>query len=144
MKMLKAVLLLLLFLPSIWSCTAKFAIPENAIIGKNFIGKWEGQHSDKKSGILRKWDQTRNSDGTYSIHLKYYDKENKYLKDTVETGYWWIQDNLFYEISPGNMKTPESYQFKFINKDKIKFSSVITDSSSKQAGYSFVDTRVSE
>ena len=145
MKTLKTVLLLSLFLPILFGCSSKFAIPENATIDANFIGKWEGKHFDEKSGHWKKWIQIRKSDGTYTLHLKYYDKKDKFLSGTVETGYWWIQNDLFNEISPKSMTKPESYRYHFIDENKVKFSSVKLDSSSdEKAGYSFVDTRLSK
>lgn len=145
MKTLKAVFLLLLFVPILFSCSTKFTIPANATIDTEFIGKWEGKHFDEKSEYWRKWVQNRNSDGTYTIHLRYYDKNEKLLSDTVETGYWWIQNDLFYEISTKSMTRPESYRYHFIDEDIIKFSSFKLDSShDEKASYSFVDTRVSE
>ncbi|MEN8177975.1 MAG: hypothetical protein ABFS39_05080 [Pseudomonadota bacterium] len=139
MKTLKAFLLALFFLPLLFGCSAKFTIPENASIDANFIGKWEGKHFDEKSGYLKKWVQTRKGDGTYTIHLKFFDKNDKFLSESAETGYWWIKSDLFHEISPSSMKKPESYRFQLMGKDKIKFSSV-----KAKADYSFIDIRVSK
>lgn len=145
MKTLKAVLLLSLILPILFGCSSKFTIPENATFNRNFVGTWEGKHLDEKSGHWKKWSQQRKNDGTYTLQSKYYDKNEKFLKDTVETGYWWIHNDLFNEISSISMTQPESYRYQFITKDKIKFSSVDPASASDdKAGYSFVDTRISE
>ena len=91
MKTLKTFLLVAFFLPLLTACPTQFTMPENATIDKKFIGTWEGKHFDKKSGQLRKWTQTRKDDGTYSIQLKYFDKNEKLLSQTIETGHWWIK-----------------------------------------------------
>lgn len=145
MKTLKAVLFLSLLLLILVGCSAKYTIPENSTTDANLVGQWEGKHFVEKAGYWKKWRQNRKSDGTYTLHLKFYDKKDALLREMVEAGYWWIQKDLFYEISPKSMKTPEAYHYHFIDKDKVKFSSVKRDpASAEKAAYSFVDTKVSD
>ena len=139
MKTLKTILVILFFVTVLIGCAAKYTIPENVAYDAEFIGMWEGKHVDEISGHWRKWVQTRKGDGTYTIHMKFYDKNEKLLSESEETGYWWIKNDLFYEIPSAEMKKPESYLYKILDKDKIEFTSVKPGSD-----YSFVDTRVSE
>ncbi|MDJ0807591.1 MAG: hypothetical protein QNJ78_12245, partial [Gammaproteobacteria bacterium] len=111
--------------------------PENAIHDKSFVGKWQGKHLDAKTGSVKKWVQIRKDDGTYIIQFDHYDNKGKLLGKSNETGYWWIEKGLFHEISPNTMDQPESYLYRFMGKDKIKFISAKPNSD-----YSFEDTRV--
>jgi hypothetical protein len=143
MKKLFKSLFISVFLFSFIGCAAKYTIPTDSTNDPEFTGKWSGKHYNEKGKYWRKWVQVRNSDGTYHLTLKYYDKSEKYLNTTIENGSWWIQNGLYTEINPNRMSKPESYKFEFVSKDEIKFSSNDIDSSSdEQIGYSFTDTRV--
>jgi len=143
MKTSKTISLLLVIFPILIGCSTKYTIPDNAEIDVNFVGSWEGKHYNKETEHWKKWIQKRKSDGTYTIHLKYFDKNEDLLSETIAAGYWWIQNNQYNEISPKSMTKPESYRFQFADKDTINFSAVNLDSSpDEKADYSFVDKRV--
>lgn len=143
MKYLKTIFLSLVIFPMLIGCSTKYTIPDNAVIDANFVGSWEGKHYSEDTEHWRKWVQNRKSDGTYTIQLKYFDKNNDLLSQTTKTGYWWIQNNHYNEISPKSMATPESYRYQFTDKDTINYFSVNPNASSdEKADYTFVDKRV--
>ncbi len=126
-------------------CVAKYRVPEGATYNVEFVGKWEGEHFNNEGNYLRKWFQTRNSDGTYELELTYLDSNGKFLDKEIQTGNWWVSNGLFHEISPGRMSKPEIYAFEFIGNDKIEFKSVQLDTSSDEKdSYSFTDKRMIE
>lgn len=109
-----------------------------------FVAVWAGERKGKREGIIKKWTQTRNEDGTYELRFNVF--ENGVPMDTsLEKGKWWLEGDLFYEIAPLRMSVPDIYKYEIINNDEIKFTRVSRDKSGdvKELSYTFIDKKVS-
>ncbi len=110
-------------------------------IDNRLVGAWWGSEKDEQiKGVLIKWIQLRNSDGTFVTYFT-----NVYEDGTgdssIESGNWWVQDNKLYEQTKESKK-PDIYSFEVADKDHIIFSAIKLTVKFENKNYKFVDTRV--
>ena len=97
---MKLVFLVLLAI-SLLGCNAITAANQSPFIDVQLIGLWKGEHTEQ-SGTIKSWTQIRNADGTYTIEFSFKEPDDT-TKSFTESGRWWIQDALFYEIALPDM-----------------------------------------
>lgn len=76
-------------------------------------------------------------------------KNGKVLNKQTENGYWWVENNIFFEYNPKLMSMADKYKFVFLSDKEIKFSTIIldktadlTNSEQSTENYSFVDKKI--
>ena len=83
------------------------------------IGVWAGEYLEE-GGTLKRWMQTRNADGTYTIEFSF-TAADETVSSFVESGRWWIKDGLFHEIALPEKGHPDKYRYSFKKKDCVSF-----------------------
>lgn len=123
-----AVTLLFFFLNSCGIITAS----KQPFIDVKLIGVWSGEILEK-GGLLKRWTQIRNADGSYSIDFSFTDPSGESMHFT-ESGRWWIEKGLFHEISLPDMKLPDKYQYSFKERDCVQFDLIESDGLAEEPG----------
>lgn len=100
-------------------CEAITAASQRPFIDVKLIGVWKGEHTEP-GGTIKRWTQTRNADGTYTIEFGFTEL-NGVTKHFTESGRWWIMNGVFHEIALPDMGQPDKYQYAFKEKDCVNF-----------------------
>ncbi|MGZ5212031.1 MAG: lipocalin family protein [Kaistella sp.] len=139
-KILKSGISLLLMLLSFASCTTQLKTLENGKkIDNRLVGVWSGSEKDQQiDGIEKKWDMTRNADGTFVLDFVF--TQNGRSQETQETGMWWVEGNKFYEFHEESGKT-DIYTYSVLSENQIKFKSQSISVGMNNDSYEFIDTR---
>ncbi|MGZ5273045.1 MAG: lipocalin family protein [Kaistella sp.] len=139
-KILKSGISLLLMLLSFASCTTQLKTLENGKkIDNRLVGVWSGSEKDQQiDGIEKKWDMTRNADGTFVLDFVF--TQNGRSQETQETGNWWVEGNKFYEFHEESGKT-DIYTYSVLSENQIKFKSQSISVGMNNDSYEFIDTR---
>lgn len=124
-----AVTLLLFFLPG---CGTIIASKQQPFIDVKLIGVWSGEFLEE-GGLLKRWTQIRNADGSYTIDFSFTDSSGE-SQHFTESGRWWIENGLFHEISLPDMKLPDKYQYSFKEKDCVQFDLIESDGLAEEPG----------
>ncbi len=104
---------------SLLGCNAITVANQPPFIDIKLIGVWKGEYTEK-SGTIKSWIQTRNADGTYTIEFSFKEPDDT-IKSFTESGRWWVQDALFYEIVLLDMAQPDKYKYSFKEKECVSF-----------------------
>ncbi|MBK7637548.1 MAG: hypothetical protein IPJ13_27090 [Saprospiraceae bacterium] len=80
----------------------------------------------------------RNPDGTFKLLFKTI--ENERIKEFTEIGTWWVQNGVFYEFHEVSNLT-DTYKYKVLNNDLVKFEIIHSELDFNKQEYSFVDKR---
>ncbi len=134
---------LVLLAISLFACNAITVANPSPFIDIKLIGVWKGEYAEK-NGTIKSWIQTRNSDGTYTIEFSFKEPDDT-IKSFTESGRWWVQDALFYEIALPDMVQPDKYKYFFKEKDCISF--VLVESNGLTEGidaYSFRECLIAD
>ncbi len=110
---------LVLLAISLLGCNAITAANQSPFIEAKLIGVWKGEYTEH-SGTIKSWIQTRNADGTYTIEFSFKEPDDT-TKSFTESGRWWVQDALFYEIALPDMTQPDKYKYSFKEKECVSF-----------------------
>ncbi|MBH1959553.1 MAG: hypothetical protein I8H68_05545 [Flavobacteriia bacterium] len=139
-KILKSGISLLLMVLFFASCTTQLKTLENGKkIDNRLVGVWSGSEKDQQiDGIEKKWDMTRNADGTFVLDFVF--TQNGRSQETQETGNWWVEGNKFYEFHEESGKT-DIYTYSVLNENQIKFKSQTISIDMNNDSYEFIDTR---
>ncbi len=122
---------------------SEYNVPVGSTLDLEFVGRWKGEHFHEDGSYLKKWNQVRNSDGTYVIIFKMYDENNNLFKTEIGKGYWWIKNGFFHEVDPSMTSTPDIYKFEIVSDNEIKFTAVhIGPTSVGEVGYTFTDFKI--
>ena len=141
-KVMKLFFLVLLAI-SLLGCNAVTSANQSPFIEVKLIGVWKGKYTEH-SGTIKSWIQTRNADGTYTIEFSFKEPGDT-TKSFTESGRWWVQDALFYEIALPDMVQPDKYKYFFKEKDCISF--VLVESNGLTEGidaYSFRECLIAD
>jgi hypothetical protein len=141
-KAMKLVFLVLLAI-NVLGCNAIRVANQSPFIEAKLIGVWKGEHTEQ-SGTIKSWIQTRNADGTYTIEFSFTEPDET-TKSFTESGRWWVQDALFYEIALPGMAQPDKYKYSFKEKECIHF--VLVESNGLTEGidaYSFRECLIAD
>ncbi len=103
-----------LFLIALLGCEVISSINQREFMDVKLIGVWAGEYLDKE-GTLKKWIQTRNADGTYTIDFSYRETDGG-VKRFSESGRWWVKDKLFHEMALMDMQRPDKYRYRLDEK----------------------------
>lgn len=128
---------------SLLGCNAITAANQSPFIDVKLIGLWKGEHAEQ-SGTIKSWAQTRNADGTYTIEFSFKEPDDT-TKSFTESGRWWVQGALFYEIALPDMAQPDKYKYSFKEKDCVSF--VLVESNGSTEGidaYSFRECLIAD
>lgn len=113
----------LLFLPfivtALLGCHAITNHTQRPSLDVKLIGVWSGEYLEE-GGTIKRWTQTRNADGTYSIDFSF-TAADETTKSFTESGRWWIKDGLFHEIALPEKGHPDKYRYSFKKKDCVSF-----------------------
>ncbi|MGZ5188043.1 MAG: lipocalin family protein [Kaistella sp.] len=139
-KILKSGISLLLMVLFFTSCTTQLKTLENdKKIDNRLVGVWSGSEKDQQiDGIEKKWDMTRNADGTFVLDFVF--TQNGRSQETQETGMWWVEGNKFYEFHEESGKT-DIYTYSVLSENRIKFKSQSISVGMNNDSYEFIDTR---
>ncbi|MGZ5196644.1 MAG: lipocalin family protein [Kaistella sp.] len=139
-KILKSGISLLLMLLSFASCTTQLkTLEKGREIDNRLVGVWSGSEKDQQiDGIEKKWDMTRNADGTFVLDFVF--TQNGRSQETQETGNWWVEGNKFYEFHEESGKT-DIYTYSVLSENQIKFKSQSISVGMNNDSYEFIDTR---
>ncbi|MBU4539280.1 MAG: hypothetical protein L6264_05435 [Weeksellaceae bacterium] len=139
-KFLKSGLLLLLVSFLVISCSNQLKTLENGKkIDSRLVGVWSGSEKDQQiDGIEKKWDMTRNGDGTFILDFVF--TQNGRSQKSQETGNWWVEGNKFYEFHEESGKT-DIYTYSVLNENQVKFKSQSISVNMNNDSYEFIDTR---
>lgn len=125
---------------TIVSCTPTLKTIENGKkIDQRLVGTWIGSEKDKQmEGVEKHWEMTRRDDGSFSLKFTVHmDGETETI---TETGNWWVDKNTFFEKHDVSGKT-DTYKYKVLNNDHVKFSSINISVDTNTDKYEFIDTR---
>lgn len=104
---------------SLLGCSAITAVNQRSFIDVKLIGVWEGEYVEE-SGTVKRWTQTRNADGTYTIDFSFTGLDGA-VRNFTESGKWWIKGSLFYEVALPQKGAPDKYQYSFKKKECVSF-----------------------
>lgn len=125
------------------SCGVKrhFVKNENGkTIDKRLVGIWKGSESGNIiEGMSSEWEMSRNSNGTFT--LSYIANFNGEKIEGIENGNWWIDNGLFYEFHEDSGLT-DIYNYKVLNRQKIKFKAEKMAIEVVNPNYEFIDTKL--
>lgn len=116
-------------------CHAIAGDSERASLDVKLIGVWTGEYLEQ-GGTLKRWIQTRNADGTYTIEFSFTAADHT-VSSFVESGRWWIKEGLFHEIALPEKGHPDKYRYSFKNKDCVSFVLVESEGFSEDDSYVF-------
>lgn len=118
--------LLFMFLTtSLFSCTAITTANQRPFIDVKLIGVWKGEYLEE-GGAIKKWTQTRNADGTYTIDFSFTELDGA-TKSFTELGKWWVKGSFFYEVALPQKGRPDKYQYSFRKIECVSFALVESD-----------------
>lgn len=100
-------------------CSAITAGNQRPLLDVKLIGVWTGEYLEE-GGTLKRWTQTRNADGTYTIEFSFTVADDT-SRGFTESGRWWIKDGLFHEIAVPEKGHPDKYRYSFKKKDCVSF-----------------------
>lgn len=126
----------------LFSCSTLKTIEGNKKIDTQLVGIWGGEEKGQQvDGAFKKWRMTRVNDGIYSI--EFFMQKGDYKQESVETGKWWVEDNLFYEYNNESRKTT-IYKYKTVDKNSIDFTMTDSQLEFNNTNYTFTDKRIME
>ncbi|WP_297324751.1 hypothetical protein [Nitrosomonas sp.] len=130
-------------LAGLFGCKAISSINQRPSLDVKLIGVWSGEYLEE-GGTVKKWMQTRNADGTYAIEFSFVEVDGT-IKSFAESGRWWVQDGLFYEIALPEKEQPDRYQYSFKAKKCVSFVLAESDGLIEEAnGYVFSECLVAD
>ena len=107
------------------------------------IGVWKGEYLEE-GGTLKRWTQTRDADGTYTIEFSFAET-NGTIKHFTELGRWWIQDGLFHEVTLPDMRQSDKYAYSFKKNECVNFVLVESNGLAEGTnGYAFSECLVED
>lgn len=108
-------------------------------IDKRLVGTWVGSEKEEQlEGLEKNWEMQRNEDGTFVLDFRF--KRDGEIQNSIEHGNWWVENGKFYEFHEYSGKT-DSYQYKVLDKDQVKFSAENIYMAMENENYTFIDTR---
>lgn len=132
---------LLLAFGSVYAQKAK-AKPQANKIDKQLVGLWKGSEKDQQiAGVEKLWVMDRKEDGTFV--LIFTTVQDCEVNQHIEKGQWWIENGEFHELHFVSGQT-DTYTYKLLDSDHVKFSSKQQSMTMAADVYSFVDTRIDE
>lgn len=132
---------LLLAFGSVCAQKAK-AKPHSNKIDKQLVGLWKGSEKDKQiTGMEKLWVMDRKEDGTFV--LIFTTVQDCEVNQHIEKGQWWIENGEFHELHFVSGQT-DTYTYKVLDPDHVKFSSKQMSITTESDIYSFVDTKIDE
>ena len=117
-KVMRLVFLILLVI-GLPGCNSITAGDQSPFFDVKLIGVWKGEYTEE-GGTIKSWTQTRNADGTYMIEFSFTEPDDT-VKSFTESGRWWVQNALFYEIALPDMAQPDKYKYFFKEKECVSF-----------------------
>lgn len=122
------------------SCTSPFnTLANNKKIDARLVGTWVGEEEDKQfKGSIKQWEMLRDDSGNFKLLFKVI--KNGKVKESVEVGKWWVEKDVFYEYHE-NSKLIDTYKYKVINKNLIKFEMLKSGVNFNSDQYIFYDAR---
>jgi hypothetical protein len=121
--------LLLFFLNG---CGSLATTHQQPFIDVKLIGVWSGEFLEE-GGLLKRWTQIRNADGSYAIDFSFTDANGESTHFS-ESGRWWIEKGVFHEISLPDMELPDKYRYSFKEKDCVRFDLIESDGLAEEPG----------
>lgn len=132
---------LLLAFGSVYAQKAK-AKPHANKIDKQLVGLWKGSEKGQQiAGLEKLWVMDRKEDGTFV--LIFTTVQDCEVNQHIEKGQWWIENGEFHELHFVSGQT-DTYTYKVLDPDHVKFSSKQQSMTMETDVYSFVDTRIDE
>ncbi|MGZ0018359.1 hypothetical protein [Nitrosomonas sp. wSCUT-2] len=131
-KLVKRFSAVILLLCTLSGCVSQITTDQKPFIDVKLVGVWTGEFLEE-GGVLKRWTQTRNADGSYTIDFSFTDAKGESTYFT-ESGRWWIEKGLFHEISLPDMKIPDKYQYAFKQKDCVRFDLIESDGLAEEPG----------
>ncbi|WP_336961447.1 hypothetical protein [Chryseobacterium contaminans] len=133
--------ILLLAFGSVYAQKTK-AKPHANKIDKQLVGLWKGSEKDQQiAGMEKRWVMERKEDGTFM--LIYTTIQDCDVNQFIERGQWWIENGEFHELHFVSGQT-DTYTYKVLDPDHVKFSSKQMSITIATDDYSFVDTKIDE
>ncbi|WP_160138855.1 hypothetical protein [Chryseobacterium sp. c4a] len=132
---------LLLAFGSMYAQKAKTK-PQTNKIDKQLVGIWKGGEKDQQiAGMEKRWVMDRKEDGTFIlIFTTIHDCE---VNQHIEKGQWWIENGEFHELHFNSGQT-DTYTYKVLDPEHVKFNSKQQTMAMATDVYSFVDTKIDE
>lgn len=132
---------LLLAFGSVYAQKIK-AKPNTNKIDKQLVGLWKGSEKDQQiAGLEKLWVMDRKEDGTFV--LIFTTVQDCEVNQHIEKGQWWIENGEFHELHFVSGQT-DTYTYKVLDSDHVKFSSKQQSMTMAADTYSFVDTKIDE
>lgn len=92
-------------------------------IDKGLVGTWTGIFKNSTSGIIKNWQITRNTDGTYYAQVT---TTVRGRRNTLnKSGKWWTQNKKYFE-KPNNEEQTEVYDYIVTGNNQVNYSSIKT------------------
>jgi hypothetical protein len=123
-----------------YGCASNSYLPKEAVFDDTFVGIWKGELSLENSDTKRRWKKRRRPDGALTINIGLYKKDDTYLGREVLSGFWWVQDNLYFEKFPTLNHMVIAHSYKLLDNGSIKLSVQTKDKENQQA-YSFIESK---
>ncbi|KZE83797.1 hypothetical protein [Myroides marinus] len=135
-------LLTLTFSLFFFSCSTLKTVDGNKKIDTALVGIWGGEETDQQvEGVTKKWKMTRKDDGTFSLEFLVQMGDRK--RESIETGNWWVEKDVFYEYHSVSGKTT-TYKYKVLDKNSIDFKVLDAHFKFNADSYTFIDKRLTE
>ncbi|AZA92298.1 Uncharacterised protein [Chryseobacterium nakagawai] len=116
--------------------------PQTNKIDKHLVGIWKGGEKDQQiAGMEKLWVMDRKENGTFV--LIFTTVQDCEVNQHIEKGQWWIENGEFHELHFASGQT-DTYTYKVLDPNHVKFSSKQQTMTMATDTYSFVDTKIDE
>lgn len=126
-----------------WGCASKSYLPKDAQFDSRLVGIWRGELPVEGSENIRRWKKKRRPDGALVVNMGLYSGDNTYLGREILSGFWWVEQNFYYEKIPALDHLVVSHVFSFEEDGRLKLT-VQTEDTGRKALYTFHEKKVGE
>ncbi|WP_163339542.1 hypothetical protein [Desulfopila sp. IMCC35008] len=123
-----------------YGCASQSYLPKNAQFDDTFVGIWRGELSLENSKVKRRWKKKRRPDGVLTINIGLYSIDDTYIGRELLSGFWWVQDNHYFEKLPTLNHQVIAHKYEFQEDGSLKLSVQTQDTENREA-YSFIEHR---
>lgn len=124
----------------IYGCASNSYLPKDAEFDDRFVGIWRGEISLENAETKRRWKKKRRPDGALTINIGLYSKDDTYMGREVLSGFWWVQDNRYFEKLPTLNHQVITHTYVIQDDGSIQLS-VQTKDTDNQEAYSFIERK---
>lgn len=121
-------------------CASQSYLPQEAQFDDRFVGIWRGELSLENSDLQRRWKKKRRPDGVLAINIGLYSVDGIYIGRELLSGFWWVQDNRYFEKLPTLNHQVIAHIYEFQDDGSLKLS-VQTQDTENQEAYSFIEQK---